>query len=350
MSQHLAVELLSSYVDEEVTPAQLRLVEDHLSACTECRRTLSGLRAVAASVRRLETVAPPPTLSAAVERRVRLATLEKPRGFGFEEGLRRWLGQPVLAPAFAVVLALGAILYLFALGVSERGQTTTRVVVASVPDEEDKGSSEERRRFEADFEASAPEMISTGRSSEPARPGAAELPRTVGSKTVAAAEPTSPASDTPEGAATERRDVLLRKLSAKLEEVEAETAPTEQALLADAVRASEQDSQIGVGRRTAARQRTAVPAEPTIRAMTEESFTNEAPETRDIAGRQFVKEAGVWVEIGLEGLTAPELVDLRLASAALDAEWAAFRDLGRVRLRVDDRIVEVIYPAAEAQE
>ncbi len=48
MSQHMAVELLSSYLDEEVTQAQLRLVEDHLSACSECRGTLAGLSSIAA--------------------------------------------------------------------------------------------------------------------------------------------------------------------------------------------------------------------------------------------------------------------------------------------------------------
>ncbi len=285
MSQHLAVELLSSYADKEVTPAELRMIEGHLSDCTECRHTLSGLRAVAASVRRLESVAPPPTLSAAVERRVRLAALEEPRGVRLEEGLRRWLGQPVLAPAFAIVLALGAILYLFALGVSEHGRTTTRVIVASAPEEEDRES--------------------------------------LGMSKI---EPSSP----------ERRD-------------QAKAVPTAEAAAVDTAGAVEQDPRRGARSRVGSGRRTAVAAEPTPSALMEASFADGETETRSLAGREFVKEADVWIEVGLEGQAAAELIDLRTESTDLDDELAAFRSLERVRLRVDDRVVEIIYPAPEPQ-
>ena len=127
MSSHLAIELLSSYLDEEVTTRQLRLVEDHLDDCAECRSTLEGLRSVAQSVRRLESVAPPSTLGVATERRLRIAALEEARGLDIERSLGRWLKQPVLAPVFAIVLALAAILYLFAYGVARRGESPRSV-------------------------------------------------------------------------------------------------------------------------------------------------------------------------------------------------------------------------------
>ncbi|MCP4200673.1 MAG: hypothetical protein GY769_01910 [bacterium] len=285
MSQHLAVELLSSYADKEVTPAELRMVEGHLSDCTECRHRLSGLRAIAAGVRRLESVAPPPTLSAAVERRVRLAALEEPRGFRLEEGLRRWLGQPVLAPVFAIVLALGAILYLFALGVSEHGRTTTRVIVASAPEEEDRET------------LGVPEI-------EQSSPG--------------------------------RRD-------------QAKAVPMAEAAAVDTAGSIEQDRRGGVRSRAEAGQRTAVAAEPTPAALMEASFADGETETRSLSGRVFVKEADVWIEVGLEGQAAAELIDLRAETTDLDGELAAFRSLERVRLRVDDRIVEVMYPAPKPQ-
>jgi len=245
MSRHLAVKLLSSYMDEEVTPAQLRLVEGHLSACTDCRRAIAGLRAVAAGVRRLEAAAPPPTLSAAVERRVRLASREEPGRFRLEDGLKRWVGQPVLAPAFAIILALGAILYLFAFGVSRSGPHTTRLVVAAAPVDEDTHSLEKPAEFRTDSEVPAPKT---------------DLD--------------------PLGAA--------------------------------------------VGSATS--------------------------EVRELAGRRFVQKDGIWVEVGLEGEPALEVLDLRLDSVRLEVELSAFRDLGRVRLRIDDRVVEVIYAAAASRD
>ena len=66
--------LLSSYIDGQVSPAEARQVEAHLSTCDECRRELQGLRATVDLLRTLPelevsrafTLASPPAGVAAV--------------------------------------------------------------------------------------------------------------------------------------------------------------------------------------------------------------------------------------------------------------------------------------------
>jgi hypothetical protein len=337
MNRHLAVEILSSYMDEEITPAQLRLVEDHLGDCTECRRTLAGLRAVAANVGRLEAVAPPATLSAAVERRVRFAIADESRGFRLEDGLRRWLGQPVLAPAFATVLALAAILYLFAFGVSKGGRHNTRVLVASAPSEEGKESSMKTRDSAADQEVRASESVAP---MVPAGPvGKTDL-----DSLGAVREPQATGEDVPARPRLDGRTQLAEKLRS----IEGD-AKVEESVVADAAVLNEQDEKERIGPRTEALMRTP-PTAKAARAMADESSTDNMPVIRVIEGRRFFEDAEVWVEVGLEGQAVSELIDLRLDEALLSAELAAFQDLERVRLRIDGRLVEVIFQTAEDRD
>lgn len=339
MSRHLAVELLSSYMDEEVTPAQLRLVEGHLSACTDCRRTLAGLRAVVAGVRRLEAVAPPPALSAAVERRVRLASREESGRFRLEDGLKRWAGQPVLAPAFAIVLALGAILYLFAFGVSRSGRHTTRLVVATAPSEENTDSLGKDNQFRADSEAPAAKLPSTSEAKSPPvsesiapdrEPVRAARTRSVSDLLAKAATVAQAAEQV-----ADRRQELNSKVEPVSPEVVEPAEPTRVAGLRREVRSP------------AATELENVPA---VSEMAEVSLGNGASEVRELAGRTFVREGGIWVEVGLEGEPAAEVLDLHLVSVRLEVELSVFRDLGRVRLRIDDRVVEVIYGEAAPRD
>jgi len=253
MSSHPAVELLSSYLDREVTRAELRLVEDHLESCGTCRRALAGLSAVSEGVRRLEAVAPPPTLSAEVERRVRLASRETSLSSRLESGVKRWLAQPVLAPVFAIILALGAILYLFAFGLSETERRGTRFVIAAAPSAEAELESED-----------AP----------------------------AADEPTAPPA---RGFEAGPRGAL------------------ERAELGDAARKGSE-------------------------------------RWREVAGRRFAAIGGVWVESGLEDREADEVLEWHGDAEGQRPEWAAFEELGRVRIEVENRVVEVVYPGRVAPE
>ena len=117
---HLDDELLSAYLDGELSPQRSESVEAHLASCGGCRARLDGLRRVVLSLSRLERASPPPLLAQRVERRVALFDREA----GFVErlesrlqGLR--LDSPLVV-TFAVVLALATIVFLFSHGVANR--------------------------------------------------------------------------------------------------------------------------------------------------------------------------------------------------------------------------------------
>jgi len=133
MSAHCSVQQLSSYVDEELTHPELRLVESHLSDCPECRDRLAGLGNVVRELRRVERAAPPPELGYRVERAVDHAAGPMRLWQRGEAGARRWLDPPTVAPIFGVVLALAVIFYLAA--VYNAAGTATRLVIAPGADE-----------------------------------------------------------------------------------------------------------------------------------------------------------------------------------------------------------------------
>jgi hypothetical protein len=147
MSRHCSLEVLSSFVDRELEKAKQKWVEEHVSRCTECSDRLAGLAQVVRQLQRLEGVSPPPTLGLRLERRIRLERRKKGLATLLEKEAGRWLKQPVLAPLFAIVLALGIILYLFAVGVGHQEARTTRLVIAEgteeIPFEEGEGQGAE---------------------------------------------------------------------------------------------------------------------------------------------------------------------------------------------------------------
>ncbi len=110
---HLSEELLSAYLDGELKETKAQKVERHLEACSGCRARIDGLRRVVRSLARLERAAPPPVLARRVERRIAL----EGRGSSMFERLEdRLQGLPLDSPmvaTFAVVLALGVIIYAF---------------------------------------------------------------------------------------------------------------------------------------------------------------------------------------------------------------------------------------------
>jgi hypothetical protein len=127
--------MLSSFVDRELEEGKRKWVEEHVSGCTACSDRLAGLEQVVRQLQRLEGVSPPPTLGLRLERRIRLERRKRGLATLLEKEAGRWLKQPVLAPVFAIVLALGVILYLFAVGVGHQGARTTRLVIAGGSEE-----------------------------------------------------------------------------------------------------------------------------------------------------------------------------------------------------------------------
>lgn len=131
MSGHAKIESLSGYLDAVLPVAERRRVADHLDACPECRHRLEGLRRVVTGLGRLPTAAPPEDLAARVRREV---VLRRRRGVWqtlTETGVPiPRLGSPPIH-ILALVLALCAIVYLFAVGLEMRRERPTRIVPLS---------------------------------------------------------------------------------------------------------------------------------------------------------------------------------------------------------------------------
>lgn len=128
MSGHATAEGLSLYLDAALPEAERREVESHLDECFECRRRLDGLRRVVAGLGRLQTAVPPDDLAVRVRREIALR--------GRRGGWRRMLDGGLSDPlpglpsmhVLALVLALAAIVYLFATGLERHGARPTRIV------------------------------------------------------------------------------------------------------------------------------------------------------------------------------------------------------------------------------
>ncbi|HVS16280.1 MAG TPA: zf-HC2 domain-containing protein [Thermoanaerobaculia bacterium] len=118
---HLPADVLSAYIDEQLSTPERRRAEGHLDGCTTCRERLEGLRRVAVGLRSLERVAPPAILEHGLSRHLVLDAKER--------GMRGRLEERSLAPrrlpthfglGFAMVVAFAAMLYLFSYGVDLR--------------------------------------------------------------------------------------------------------------------------------------------------------------------------------------------------------------------------------------
>jgi hypothetical protein len=130
VSAHVTTESLSAYLDRELPGNRVREVERHLEDCPRCRADLESLSRVIRRLQAVQRVAPPPLLAGDVARRVALDG--RPRSL-VERIESRLSGQPFqsnIINTFALVMALAAILYLFAfsLDLIERKQIPVRVV------------------------------------------------------------------------------------------------------------------------------------------------------------------------------------------------------------------------------
>lgn len=98
--------LLSAYMDNDLTPEELRVVQGHVAACPACAALLAEYRQVRALVRALPQPQPPPALRAAVFARATPAYRQ--RAFLFDLGQRTLsygaLAVAILAIAVAITL------------------------------------------------------------------------------------------------------------------------------------------------------------------------------------------------------------------------------------------------------
>jgi anti-sigma factor RsiW len=106
MSGHLRVEVISAYVDDELSPRRRTVVDGHLENCSSCRERLAGMRSAVGGVRRLEKVAPPPAIAFRVRQEI---ARRDARPAGFFARLRSSLSlttNPALSTPLGMALAL----------------------------------------------------------------------------------------------------------------------------------------------------------------------------------------------------------------------------------------------------
>ena len=126
MNHSRAQDLLSPYLEDDLSEADRSAVESHLAACAGCAEDLSDLRGAVALLRRLPAPEPPPFLASRVM--ARIADGEARPG-----GFRRWLAQ-ASAPIIAAPLAAAAaalLVFVFASPPVDDGQT--QLAVARLP-------------------------------------------------------------------------------------------------------------------------------------------------------------------------------------------------------------------------
>ena len=133
--EHPDTELLSSYLDSELSASEAGRLQEHLRACASCAERLGALRH---TVSRLRTLARPVPPAAIVEElRARLPGARRPPAWRqrFERVLREGLVlQPAVATGFALIVGLAVAVYFHSHRVQPRRPTT--LVVAPVEVEE----------------------------------------------------------------------------------------------------------------------------------------------------------------------------------------------------------------------
>jgi hypothetical protein len=101
---HADTELLSAYLDQEISRVEARALEAHLESCPACRGRLSDLHGVVSSLGRLERAAPPPWLA----QQVRHAVATPPPG-PWRRFVQPFLRVPLRSPigsTFSMAVAL----------------------------------------------------------------------------------------------------------------------------------------------------------------------------------------------------------------------------------------------------
>jgi anti-sigma factor RsiW len=129
LGAHATADLLSAYLDDELSAGDGARIEEHLGACPSCRPQLDSLRRVVDSLRRLDRIAPPPALAQHVVRRVALEGARPGLLARFEDEVDRMRPRIAILTPFAVVFALATILYFFAHTLAEVQNRAPTIVI-----------------------------------------------------------------------------------------------------------------------------------------------------------------------------------------------------------------------------
>ncbi|NHZ73346.1 MAG: hypothetical protein GWP16_02615 [Nitrospirae bacterium] len=131
---HASVEMLSSYLDGELTRKRRFRVERHLQDCEQCQHRLEGLHRVVQSLEGLGRISPAPyleqqVLQSAATRVREESLLDRLENSAKRLHIERWVWMPTLG----MVIALVSIIYLFSWGLHRQNQGLPVVLEAKVP-------------------------------------------------------------------------------------------------------------------------------------------------------------------------------------------------------------------------
>lgn len=104
--------LLSEYIDEELSKSDFIDVENHLSVCADCRAELAALRALVSASNEIETAQPPADL----RMRIAAATTQKQRGGRWVAVRDHLFSFRPLAWAGGAAVAMFALLFVISIG------------------------------------------------------------------------------------------------------------------------------------------------------------------------------------------------------------------------------------------
>jgi anti-sigma factor RsiW len=130
MNCRRVVNLISPYVDGELTGAEMLAIRRHLSDCPECLAECESLRATKLAITRLRTMKPRPDLAACIVSR--LDEVSIPRYQRMMTILYRFAARK-LSPVAAALAVSGVALAILAGGGQERILVQNSEVVASAP-------------------------------------------------------------------------------------------------------------------------------------------------------------------------------------------------------------------------
>jgi anti-sigma factor RsiW len=136
VKRHPDTELLSSYLDSELSTAEAGRLQEHLRGCPPCTDRLASLRHTVDRLRTLQRPVPPAAV--AEELRARLPGARRPPAWRqrFERVVREGLVlQPAIATGFALVLGLAVIVYFQSHRAQPRRTTILVVPPVQVPRE-----------------------------------------------------------------------------------------------------------------------------------------------------------------------------------------------------------------------